>query len=396
MGLKERYIARKRELVYDKTICSYNRDLFATFFAYLEKKLRRINQLPTLDDAAYKTLIKYFTLFRNTNYWFNNKPWKDFTEADIRRVYDGLEDRELKSLSGNVLECCSDYYNKVFKSKPFSLAGKADLAKTVIEYYVKEDDEVRFAKEASFLLITSAVSNQIHLLLLWLAWDYGENVCSLLKLRKSDFIRQTSKANGEPEYLLNFRNVILKRSRVSRTEPSLYHQTVQLLDTVLKDLDDDEFVFKFGYAQAVKFLKSAVKRSGATCMPHSDAPTWKDLRSGMACHLLDVGWTKDEINARLGHKPGSRVFDKYINYLAINRVNSKKKLYDTKVEELTQQLEQSKQRELYLDQRTQRQEERLKQHQEKIDTLTGQVGRVLQLFQWFFEHQATKTTPLAP
>ena len=31
-------------------------------------------------------------------------------------------------------------------------------------------------------------------------------------------------------------------------------------------------------------------RSGAKCEPNGDKPSWKDLRSGMACHLFAQGW----------------------------------------------------------------------------------------------------------
>jgi hypothetical protein len=61
-------------------------------------------------------------------------------------------------------------------------------------------------------------------------------------------------------------------------------------------------------------------------MPYSERPRWKDLRSGMACHLLRAGWTRDEVNSRLGHTPGSRALDAYINFLALDRDRPKQRL----------------------------------------------------------------------
>ena len=64
-------------------------------------------------------------------------------------------------------------------------------------------------------------------------------------------------------------------------------------------MKDDEVIFRFGLRQALKILKSACQKSGAVCMPEKDGISWKDLRSGMACHLFNNGWTYEEVNIRL-------------------------------------------------------------------------------------------------
>lgn len=59
----------------------------------------------------------------------------------------------------------------------------------------------------------------------------------------------------------------------------------------------------------------------------------------MACDLLKKGWTRDELNARLGHTPSSRIIDRYINFLALDRNKPKKKIYDGKMSELNAKVE---------------------------------------------------------
>ena len=65
----------------------------------------------------------------------------------------------------------------------------------------------------------------------------------------------------------------------------------------------------------------------------------------MACHLLKIGWTRDEINARLGHKPSSPEIDKYITFLAIDRRRAKVKHEETTLIKLKDELEEVKLRE---------------------------------------------------
>ena len=86
----------------------------------------------------------------------------------------------------------------------------------------------------------------------------------------------------------------------------------------------------------------------------------------MACHLLKSGWTLDEVNARLGHKPSSREIDKYVNFLAINRHDTKKKLYDNDLRKMQDDLEERKKRETLYDTRIKTQQEELKEMDQKL------------------------------
>jgi len=367
MSLEKSYKQGKEKLLNDRAICKENRALFAEFFVWEEEKLKRINDLPEIDDSSYKTLYGYLNRLRNVNKWFKNKPWKNLTLAEIKCVYKDLEDGKIKNSLGKRFEDRRSYYNKVFKSKPFKLAGKQEEVEKALEFFTdRKKKEVRFVNEENFKKMVSVLSKPQHFVLFWLAWDVGENINSVLQLKKRDFKRQTDRQIKEPEYLVYLPQAKLKRSRKSRREPTLYQETVRYLDMFLEGLQDDDFVFPFGYRQAVKILDSAAKRSNAKCEPNNEKPTWKDLRSGMACHLFSQGWHSDDINLRLGHSISSRELDVYLNYMAQNRKRAKKVMYNNNLEDIKNDLEEARQREKLHSNRLERQKEDIEQQRIKI------------------------------
>ena len=367
MSLKESYEKGKAGLLNDKSICKENRELFKEFFIWEEEKLKRINDLPDIDNSSYKTLYGYLRRFKNVNNWFENKPWKNLTLAEIKRVYKDLEDGKIKNRNGKRFEDRRSYYNKVFKSKPFKLAGKNEEVKQALEFFTdRRKKEVRFINEENFKKIISVLSKPQHLVLFWLAWDIGENINSLLELTKRNFKKQINRQTKEPEYLIYLSQDKLKRSRQSRSEPTLYQETVRYLDMVLQGLNDDDLIFPFGYRQSLKIFDSAVKKSNAKCEPDNGKPSWKDLRSGMACHLFSQGWHSDDINLRLGHSISSRELDVYLNYMAQNRNRAKKILYNNNLEDVKNDLEEVRQREKLYSNRLERQKEDIEQQKMKI------------------------------
>ncbi len=377
MGFKERYEISKSKLLKDKYICKENRDLFKAFFSWEEEKLKRINDLPEIDESSYKTLYGYINRFRNVNNWFGNKPWNDLTIDEIKKVYEDLEDGKIKNKLGKRFEDRRGYYNKVFKAKPFQLAGKHDEVKKALEFFTdRKKKEVRFVNEENFNKLISVLSKPRHFVLFWLAWDIGENINSLLKLTKRNFKRQINRDTKELEYLVHLPKDRLKRSRRTRREPTLFSETVAYLDIILKDMEDDDLIFPFGYRQALKIFDSAVKRTGATCEPNGEKPSWKDLRSGMACNLFSVGWHSDDINLRLGHSISSRELDVYLNYMAQNRKRAKKIFFNNKLEDIKNELENAKQREKLQFNRIERQTENLKDQSNKIIKLEKSIRQI--------------------
>ena len=373
MSQKKSYLRTKEQLLNNLEICKENRELFVRFFAVEEQKLKRKNGLASLDNSCYKTLISYTQRLKNVNNWFHNKPWKDITKLDIDRIYNDLEDGKIKNRRGYRFADRTSYYNKVFKSKPFQLAGKADLAREVIEFSSNPRKEVSFVNEETFLKMVSVLSKPTHLLLFWLAWDIGENINTLLQLSKKDFIRQINEDTKETEYLVNLPREKLKRSRQSRSEPTLYPETAKYADIVLSGLKESELVFRFGYRQALKLMHNVAKKTGARCVPTNSRVSWKDLRSGMACHLLKSGWTIDEVNFRLGHKPSSKEIDAYVSYLAIDRRKPKKKLFDSNLQAIQNDLEEARKREKLYSERLRRQSEENELMKEELDKTRNDI-----------------------
>jgi hypothetical protein len=346
MNLRRRYDRAKHKLTTDESICTENQQLFAEYLAFQEYKLKRINGLSSPDDGALKTLLTCVTRLRTVNRWFGNKPWKELTRTDIKRVYDDLEDGKITTLRGGPLRDRFTYYRKVMRAKPFELAGKAQLVKEVMQFVpIQKQEEVRFIAEHTFRELVDVSSKIEHRAFLWLCWDIGENASSLLQLRKEDCNRQINEATREPEYLINLRKAILKRSRKPRTEITNYPETVYYLDLLLKTAVDGALLFRFGAAWAKKVLTRAVQKTGARCRPGGERVTLKDLRSSMACDLLSKGWSRDQVNARLGHIPSSKEIDRYINYLAIDKSGPKRQLQQFETSRLVDEIAQIRHRE---------------------------------------------------
>ncbi len=94
---------------------------------------------------------KYVGQFRNVNQWFNNKPWQDLTREDIQRVYDDLEDGVITNRYGKPYRDRKSYYTKIFKAKPFKLAGKFDITEEVFEFFRPVDNsEVNYISFSDF------------------------------------------------------------------------------------------------------------------------------------------------------------------------------------------------------------------------------------------------------
>ena len=365
MTFKSQYEKSNARLLQDNGITKYNRELFTKFFAWEEEKLRRINGLPRLDESSYKTLCGYIGKLRNVNRWFKNKAWNTLTGAEIKQVYNNLEDGNIRSRLGEPFKDRRSYYNKIFMAKPFQLAGLHDKAKNALEFFTdRSKREVRFISEEGFRKMVNFLHKPQHFALFWLAWDIGENITSLLELKVKHFRRQVNRETREAEYLIHLPSGIIKRTRQTRSEPTIYPETVQYLDSLFKygreveyrddrgcfrrkttPYQDEDFVFTFKYRQALQIFTSLVKRSAVTCEPSGEKPSWKDLRSGMACHLFGQGWHVEDINIRLGHSPQSKWLEAYINYLAVNRKRTVKAHFDSNLQDVKNDLEESKQRE---------------------------------------------------
>ncbi|MCK4999264.1 MAG: hypothetical protein KAS23_07010, partial [Anaerohalosphaera sp.] len=283
-----------------------------------------------------------------------------------------------------------------FKAKPFQLAGLHEKALNALEFFTSKNKKpVRFVSEESFKKMMKFLQKPQHYALFWLAWDVGENISSLLELRVHDLKRQINRETKEAEYLVYLPKEILKRSRQTRSEPTIYPETVLHIDALFEygreveyrdekgkirrktvPFKDDDFIFTFKYRQALQIFDSAVKRSGVKCDPHSEKPSWKDLRSGMACHLFGQDWHVEDINLRLGHSPQSKWLDSYINYLAVNRKRAKKVHYNNNLQDIKGELEESRLREKFLANKLEKQNDKI---QTLIDKDSYYADKMMQL-----------------
>jgi len=384
---KERYIKRKDELLRDSSINQKNREVIEKFLIFQEYKLKRQNGLAEVDERSYKTLYFYIGRLRNLNRWFNNKSWSELTEAELKKLIDDLEDGNIKTKKGTRYSDRSLYYDMI-QGKLFDLVGKGIIAAKILrEFSIRGREfknEVRYITEESFRKLVNNAYTPEQKCLMWLAFDIGENIGTLLELTREDFQRQINPDTNEPEYLVTLAKEKLKRSRTARGESTNYKETVEFLDLVLSnlrpaptggpqnnylnstktfaELHPENKLFKFGHKAADRFFKRAANKSGVKCLPKNDTLTWKDLRSSMACNALRRDWSVAEVSARLGHRPSSRVLDKYCTYLALDRRKPKTKVYQSNLKKVETELEQQKETSKLLGLRL----ENMKQEQEEM------------------------------
>lgn len=360
---QDKYIKGKEKLLNDKSICQENRTLFKKVLDFKEKKLRRQNQMINLDESSYNTLYGYVIKFKKVNTWFNNKPLKKLTSSDIKKVFEDLQEGNIKRSNGQPYEITT-YFNQVFKSTLFDYACKKSLVKKIMReefYKVGGKTSVRIISHDDIKKIIQYAIGFHHKAYLQLYYDIGENANSICNLEKRDFIRKINPHTKEIEYHVILRKEILKRSRTARTEITNFKETSEYLDELLnqkidtgkkdengniiyRDMQDNDKLFSFELRQAEKFFKRVVRVLNIKTNLN-DEPMLKDIRSSMACYLLETGWSIDEVNARLGHAVGSKEVKKYVSYLAIDRSKSKTKIYQSNIAELKAELEESKQRE---------------------------------------------------
>lgn len=367
MTNKETYESGLKDLLSDPTINEKNRDLFRRIFERWEKKLKRTRKASKLDDKNYKTLVGMLPKFRNLTRWLGDKAWEEITEIEFRKWFNDFEDDKILQKNGKPYKDKRSYYTKICLALPFKVANKIEMAREVMEdegysATMENNAEVRFFDGKEYPKIVGTAIKIGHKTFLQVYWDVGENYSTILQLRKKNFRRQIDPETKQPEYLINLTDkTILKRSRTARTEPTIYAETVALLDEFLKDKNDEDLVFDFGNKMAEKIFARCVR---LTNLKNNDGsiPTLKDIRSSMACHLLDLGWNTDEIKQRLGHKPSSTVLDRYVSYKALNRKTAKQKVYSSKIEELNSKLIEIESRE--------------KLYKERLDKLMSEIEEI--------------------
>lgn len=322
MTLQSQYTKLKENILADKKICKENRNLIKRTLARQEKRLRRLNGIEKLDERTFKTLYGYLIKYKNVNRFFSNKPIKNIDKKVMAKVFDDFFDGVILNARGKSFKDKKSYRDKIFCSILFEEAGKDKIAKKLLRDWKEPNNKkVKFITLEDFKKIVNKVFRIEHKTLLWLLFDLGENISTVLELEKKDFERRIDKDTGEVEYIVRLEKEKLKRSRTPRTIVTNFSETAKLLDEVL----EAGKLFNFGLRQSEKMFARAVKLSGVKTN-QGDEPTLKTLRSSMACFLLSQGVSQDLIKKRLGHKPSSTVIDDYATYLAVEEGKPKKQI----------------------------------------------------------------------
>ena len=344
-GYKRRYQTFKNR---DDGILKSNKELVLAYLDYKKDLLiRQYGQDETSMIRINKTLLRELAYLINVVYWFNDVNLTDISKQDITRVYQGLETDTLTTSQGKKLKKTSkrNYYIKVFRGGFFKYIGKSKIAKKVVLRKFQNDEEVRYIDYEDFLKIIQVVDKFLHKLYLWLAFDTGVEGGALLQVLKSDFSLEKDIDTGDNYWVLHMRSEISKKSRKKRNIYVYFSDTHNLLDTYLPKLQDNERLFNWTHRNVYKFVRKYSRLTNVKTKPANEPVTLKDMRSSCATYFLLKGWTTDEIKARLGHAPSSRIIDKYVSYFGLNQarkirqskeldLSNYKKLYDEMQEEL--------------------------------------------------------------
>lgn len=286
-----------------------------------------------------KTLYKNIMMLKNVLYWFNNYDLKKITKSDIKHIFMNLEKNNLKSRSGKTLTSGgkSEYYTKMFKGNNtfFAYLKKNNLAKEVIIRKYTENEEVRFFDYETFKTIESNAITKDHKLCFWLLYDTGSEISALCQLTKSDFIKEIDN-NKNTYYKIKISKDISKKSRTKRYIDLIYPETNQLIETHLKNLKEDELIFKFQPPAIYRALKLIIKKHNLrTKGDTSKEITTKDFRSSCATRLMSAyNYQPHEVKIRIGHRLSSNTIDRYISFLNLDQKKKRKEIQNMNYQEL--------------------------------------------------------------
>lgn len=313
---------------------------------YLQKRQKYLENLrgyePHEEYRYYSTLNKEFTYVQNALYWFNKWNLEKIQHKEIEEIYVKLEKGELKSINGIIPSNSTkkDYYSKVFRNGFFKEIGLGQIATQVIKRKHDIQQDVRFFTIEDLKSMVSVAKFEDHKLLMWLLFDTGIEIKAALLLQKNDF----SHINDETGqyYRLHIKPEIAKYKRARRDIEIWHDETNKILTSYLANLEENEYLFKFGYKNAYKYITLYAQQKKIKTKPNNDTIKVKDFRSSCATYFLGLNnWNSDDIKQRLGHNLSSPMIDRYASYLGKNtKVKRQEKIatdiegYKDKISEL--------------------------------------------------------------
>jgi len=312
---------KKKYVLENENILPANKKLINGWLIKKEDELKSRKGRERADELRWsKTINKYVLLLRNIGEWFD-KPFNKLTEKELKGFYERFEKGEIKCKTGKPFARSTrkDYYNKVFKSGFGEFCGIQEKCQKIMILENSEDEEVKFFEYEDLNAMINSYNNVVAKTLLCLSFDLCLRVGETLNLLKSDFERRYNRNTKQNYYYVRIRKECTK-SKKERRISTLLPETTKLLDRYLKTIKNSkDLLFTFSYGNALKIVQRAAQRANVVTKPDGKPVAPHDYRKSGATHWLKKGMTIDKVKARLGHKPSSRVIDRYVSYLGLDQ-----------------------------------------------------------------------------
>lgn len=306
----------------DSRLPKINRDLAAKWILkhkqalgerYLSKKDR--------EDNAYRmsrTLNKYCTMLSNMSYWF-----KDFKKIDKKELEQFRKDflelegqkRTLKTLKGKTVTYKRDYINKVIKSDFFlNFLKKRDIVRDVFKNKTSTPkNSVEFITLNDVNLLIESAQFEYQKVVMGVLFSTGMRIGTLLNMKKNDFELVYNNKTNVHYYLAHIKKEYTK-SQEDRTIPILIPEINDLLTKYFEKVKENDYICPVNYSGVRAFLDKLLIETKIKTKPNNKRPTIHVFRKSAANHLLNTGYSTDQVKAFLGHKPSSNAIDVYVNY----------------------------------------------------------------------------------
>lgn len=328
----------------DESLPKHNREIVLEYIK--QKKVELLEgytdeELKVQRIRSAKTLHKYVMILGNICKWF----------PDLRKIDEAeLRDFKLKFYSGQLVTRTNktkfyrpDYEKKVIKSDFFKyFLGYRDLVEKVFTGKTKgETNTVSFIEIEDLRKIVDQITVMHGKVAMWVMFSTGLRIGTYLQLKKKDFELKYNNDTKVYYYLIHISKDITK-SKADRTIPVVIDECNDLLRRYLEPMRDEHFLSEVSYNAVLKMLKVATENAGVVTKPKGEAMHPHILRKSATLHLLNAGYSVDQVKMMLGHKPSSKVIDVYLNYSGLDMKPIIDKVQSADVDKLRKELENTK------------------------------------------------------
>jgi site-specific recombinase XerD len=309
-----RYEKAKIDLEKDMSIV--NRKLISKLLANKEEELSAVSGHE--NNIRYcKTLLKYINMFKQVDKWFN-KDFHDITENDLKELWEKLEKGLICSRNGKPYSANTkrDYYVKIFKSDFFEQIGKKQIAEAIFKRKMKKRVPIRYFYIEDLKKMLRYITKDERKLLLWLLFDTGMRIGTLLNMKHGDFEKKHDDMTNMDYYIYHIRSDYTK-SQSDLTDMIISDEANSLLDELLDKSFPEKYLFDISHSGALNTIKRASLKANVKVKPIDETPNIHDFRRSMCLWLGEKGYQADYVKRRLNHKPSSTMVDQYFEYAGI-------------------------------------------------------------------------------